>query len=195
MVARLRRRYRKPVRTDDYAAVLKVWVKRYRDPSRARKQVACWMHAVLCQLIPGGGKQADHRRPGGPDPGAGEAARPAGPLAAQLLTDLRSNDIQRRDTQRKLDAAVHVRRLAWTANRMPPRLTVTSSALSSSRPGPPPSMRWSPWWRSMGCASEATGVPASRPRDLSPMSRSRVRRHPIWFGGRGCRPRRPPPRP
>jgi transposase len=36
------------------AAVLKVWSKRYRDLGRARTQVACRLHQVLCELIPGG---------------------------------------------------------------------------------------------------------------------------------------------
>ena len=43
-----------PVRPDDHAAVLKIWAKRHRDLSRARTQVACRLHAVLCELIPGG---------------------------------------------------------------------------------------------------------------------------------------------
>ena len=38
---------------DDHAAVLKVWSKRYRDLGRARTQVACRLHQVLCELIPG----------------------------------------------------------------------------------------------------------------------------------------------
>jgi hypothetical protein len=42
------------VRADDHAAVLKVWAKRHRDLSRSRNQVVCRLHAVLCQLIPGG---------------------------------------------------------------------------------------------------------------------------------------------
>ena len=41
-------------RPDDHAAVLKVWAKRHRDLSRARNQVACRLHAVLCELVPGG---------------------------------------------------------------------------------------------------------------------------------------------
>ena len=39
---------------DDHAAVLKVWSKRYKDLGRARTQVACRLHQVLCELIPGG---------------------------------------------------------------------------------------------------------------------------------------------
>ncbi len=38
--------------------MLKVWSKRHRDLSRSRNQVVCRLHAVLCDLIPGGvGKQ------------------------------------------------------------------------------------------------------------------------------------------
>jgi hypothetical protein len=42
------------VTADDHAAVLKVWSKRHRDLGRARNQVACRLHAVLCELLPGG---------------------------------------------------------------------------------------------------------------------------------------------
>jgi transposase len=99
-----------PVRAEDHAAVLKVWAKRHRDLSRSRNQVVCRMHAVLCQLIPGGvskritaGQAArilDQAEPGG----AAGMARWV--LAEQFLTDLRRIDIQRRDIQRKLAAAV-----------------------------------------------------------------------------------------
>ena len=41
-------------RRDDHAAVLKVWSKRYRDLARVRTQVACRLHQVLCELVPGG---------------------------------------------------------------------------------------------------------------------------------------------
>src|SRR5262250_3273419 len=39
---------------DDHAAVLRVWSKRHKDLGRARTQVACRLHAVLCELIRGG---------------------------------------------------------------------------------------------------------------------------------------------
>jgi transposase len=98
------------VRADDHAAVLKVWAKRHRDLSRSRTQVVCRLHAVLCELVPGGVSKEIH---------AAEAARlldqiqPAGAvqaarreLAGEFLADLRRIDAQRRDTRKKLAVAV-----------------------------------------------------------------------------------------
>ena len=109
-VAALRSAACPQVRADDHAAVLKVWAKRHRDLSRSRNQVACRLHAVLCELIPGGvSKQIraaaaacilEQARPSG----AVQAARHE--LAAEYLADLRRIDAQRRDTRRKLAAAV-----------------------------------------------------------------------------------------
>ena len=53
-VAALRSPVRRRVTAEDHTAVLKVWSKRYRDLGRARTQVACRLHAVLCDLVPGG---------------------------------------------------------------------------------------------------------------------------------------------
>ena len=68
------------------------------------------MHAVLCQLIPGG---VSKRITAGQAARVLEAAEPRGAagmarwqLAAQYLTDLRRIDVQRRDVQWKLAAAV-----------------------------------------------------------------------------------------
>jgi transposase len=97
------------VRADDHAAVLKIWARRHRDLRRARNQVVCRLHAVLCELVPGGSK----RITAGQAARILEAAEPRGAagaarwqLAAQYLTDLRRVDIQRRDIQYKLAAAV-----------------------------------------------------------------------------------------
>ena len=109
-IAALRSTTRREVIADDHATVLKVWAKRHRDLSRARNQIACRLHAVLCELIPGGV----------PDEiTAGHAAkivgqiRPAGPvaearceLAAELLADIRHLDAQRREVKKKLATAV-----------------------------------------------------------------------------------------
>jgi transposase len=99
-----------PVRPDDHAAVLKIWAKRHRDLSRARTQVACRLHAVLCELVPGGlskeicAAQAaailDQAEPGG-------AVRQARlELAAEFTADMRRIDVQLRETRKKLAVAV-----------------------------------------------------------------------------------------
>jgi transposase len=109
-VAALRSAACPPVRAEDHAAVLKIWAKRHRDLSRARNQVVCRMHAVLCQLIPGG---ISKRITAGQAARILDQAEPCGAagmarwvLAGQFLTDLRRIDIQRRDVQAKLAVAV-----------------------------------------------------------------------------------------
>ena len=42
------------VRVEDHATVMKVWAKRHRDLSRHRTRLASRLHAVLCELTPGG---------------------------------------------------------------------------------------------------------------------------------------------
>jgi transposase len=98
------------VTAEDHTAVLKVWSKRYRDLGRTRTQVACRLHAVLADLVPGGfsreitaGQAASmlkRIRPSGP------AARARRELAAEFLADLRRLDAQIRGTRSKLAAAV-----------------------------------------------------------------------------------------
>ena len=68
-VAALRSAARREVQPDDHAAVLKVWSKRHRDLGRSRTQVVCRLHAVLCELVPGGISKAIT---------AGQAARAPG---------------------------------------------------------------------------------------------------------------------
>ncbi len=109
-VAALRSKAPRPVLAEDHAAVLKVWAKRHRDLSRARNQAACRLHAVLCDLVPGG-------IPG--EITAAQAARILGQitprsavaearceLAAEFLADIRHVDAQRREAKKKLAAAV-----------------------------------------------------------------------------------------
>jgi transposase len=117
-IAALRSKAKRPVAAEDYAAVLKVWSKRHRDLSRARNQVACRLHAVLCELVPGGFSK---------EITAGQAARvldavtPSGAiaqarceLAGQFLSDLRNLDVQLRQTKKKLTAAVRASRTTLT---------------------------------------------------------------------------------
>jgi transposase len=109
-IAALRSAACRQVRADDHTAVLKLWSKRHRDLGRSRNQVACRLHAVLCELVPGGiGKEitASHAAR------LLEAAEPAGPaeiarwqLASDFLQDLRRLDEQMKQTKKKLAAAV-----------------------------------------------------------------------------------------
>ena len=109
-IAALRSTARREVAAEDHAVVLKVWSKRHRDLGRARTQVTCRLHAVLCELIPGGiakditaAKAADaleQIKP--PDPVALARCE----LATEFLADLRRIDTQLRDTKKRLAVAV-----------------------------------------------------------------------------------------
>src|SRR6516165_2815121 len=109
-VAALRSPTRREVIADDHATVLKVWAKRHRDLSRARNQAACRLHAVLCDLVPGGIADeitADRAaRILGQIKPAGPAAQARRELAAELLADIRHLDAQRREIKKKLGTAV-----------------------------------------------------------------------------------------
>ena len=98
------------MRPDDHATVLKVWSKRHRDLSRARNQVVCRLHAVLCDLIPGGVSKAIRAAAAAR---VLEQARPSGAvqqarheLAVEFLADLCRIDAQLRETRKKLATAV-----------------------------------------------------------------------------------------
>jgi len=109
-VAALRSAAVREARPDDHAAVLKIWSKRYRDLGRTRTQVVCRLHAVLCELVPGGISKAIT---------AGQAAQALGSitppdavaaarceLAAAFIDDLRGIDARIRETRKKLAVAV-----------------------------------------------------------------------------------------
>jgi transposase len=95
-----------PVRPDDHATVLKIWAKRHHDLSRSRNQVACRLHAALCELVPGGlakeitAAQADQILAGAGPLGAVQQAR------AELVADLRRVDALLKETKKKLAIAV-----------------------------------------------------------------------------------------
>ncbi len=117
-VAALRSRSSREVVADDHAAVLKVWSKRHRDLARNRNQVACRLHAVLCDLVPGGhpreisAAQATRILESAAPSGAVALARAE--LAAEFLADLRHLDAQLRDTRKKLAVAVRASRTTLT---------------------------------------------------------------------------------
>jgi transposase len=109
-VAALRSPGVREARPDDHAAVLKVWSKRHRDLGSTRTQVVCRLHAVLCELVPGGvGKKiiaahAARLLESVTPPDAVAAARCE--LAAALLEDLHRIDGQLRETRKKPGTAV-----------------------------------------------------------------------------------------
>jgi len=110
-VAALRSPAVKPVAAEDHQAVMKVWAKRHRDLGRARTQVVCRLHAVLCDLVPGGGiskelsvGKAEKVLAEIEPEGAVASARYQ--LAEAFIDDLRRLDEQIRDTKKRITAAV-----------------------------------------------------------------------------------------
>ena len=95
---------------EDHAAVLKVRARRHRDLARSRNQVACRLHAVLCDLVPGGHrKEITAARAAtilGQVSPASAVATARVELAAAFLEDLRRLDAQLRATNKKLAAVV-----------------------------------------------------------------------------------------
>ena len=109
-VAALRSPHVPEVRAEDHAAVMKVWAKRHRDLSRQHNRVACRLHSVLCDLVPGGitgeisPAQATRLLDGIEPHGAVAAARHQ--LAVELVDDLVRLNTQRREARRRIVAAV-----------------------------------------------------------------------------------------
>jgi transposase len=109
-IAALRSKTLREVQAEDHTAVMKLWAKRHHDLGRTRTQVACRLHAVLCELVPGGiAKQItaaqattvlEQTEP------SGAAALARYELAVEFLEDLRRVDRQMRDTKRRVAAAV-----------------------------------------------------------------------------------------
>ena len=95
---------------EDQPMVMRVWARRYHDLGRLRTQLLCRLHAVLCELIPGGfGKELT----------AGQAIEVLDrilaespvtqaklELAREMVVDLQRIDAQRRDARRRTARAV-----------------------------------------------------------------------------------------
>jgi transposase len=117
-VAALRSTTPRAVRAEDHTAVMKLWVHRHRDLARARNQLACRLHALLCDLVPGGiggeirASKVDlllqDIEPDGP------VAAARAELAAELLADLRRLDEQLADSKKRLAAVVAASRTTTT---------------------------------------------------------------------------------
>jgi transposase len=178
-VAALRSRVCREVIADDYPAVLKVWSKRHRDLARTRNQVACRLHAVLCDLVPGGHPKeisaAQAARILAQASPCGAVALARAELAAEFLADLRHLDVQLCGTRKKLAAPVRASGTSLTqvfgvgpviagtiigdvgdVARFPAATTsppITAPHRSKCRPGT---------GRSTGCPCAATGVSTTR---------------------------------
>jgi transposase len=110
-VAALRSPAVKPAAVEDHQAVMKLWAKRHRDLGRARTQLVCRLHALLCELVPGGGiskelsvGKANSVLAGIDAEGAVASARVE--LAEAFIDDLGRIDEQIRDTKKRIAAAV-----------------------------------------------------------------------------------------
>jgi transposase len=109
-IAALRSPSPKEVGVEDHAAVMKLWARRHRNLSSTRTQIACRLHAVLCDLVAGGvpdeiyaGKAAELLAGVEPD-NAIAAARVE--LAAELVEDLRRVDGQIAESKKRLEQVV-----------------------------------------------------------------------------------------
>src|SRR5215216_6828378 len=106
------------VQGEDHAAVMKVWAKRHRELSSHRTRVACRLHAVLCELLPGGlageitAAQATRLVDAVEPESAVQAARHE--LGLELITDLSRLDAQLRDNRRRIAAAVEASKTTVT---------------------------------------------------------------------------------
>ena len=110
-VAALRSKDVPRVSLEDQAAVMKLWSKRRHDLGALRTQVVCRLHAVLCELVPGGmpGKEVSAaqaaRALGAVEP-TGAVAQARWELAMDFLADLRRIDTQMLETKKRLEVAV-----------------------------------------------------------------------------------------
>jgi transposase len=109
-VAALRARDLREVSSEDDTAVLRVWARRYHDLGSLRTQAVCRLHAVLCELVPGGfskrisAPQAIRVLDGLVVHGA--IAQTRLDLARDLVEDLQRIDAQRREVKRRTSRAV-----------------------------------------------------------------------------------------
>jgi transposase len=112
-VAALRARELRLGTVEDQTSVMRVWTRRYHDLGRLRTQLLCRLHAVLCEVVPGGFRK---ELPAGQAIAILDSIVAQSPvtqtkleLARDLVVDLQRLDAQRRDARRR------------TGGRSPPR--------------------------------------------------------------------------
>ncbi|MGH9287951.1 MAG: IS110 family transposase [Acidimicrobiales bacterium] len=109
-IAALRSASPKEVGVEDHAAVMKLWARRHRNLSSIRTQVACRLHAVLCELVGGGVPDEIYAEKAASlladvEPGSAVAAARV-ELAEELLDDLRRVDRQIAESKKRLEQVV-----------------------------------------------------------------------------------------
>jgi transposase len=108
-VAALRSPARHQVRADDHAVVLRVWSRRHRQLSSLRTQAACRLHAVLCEITPGGVPKVITANRAAAILGVHEPDSPVArawhDLAEEHLADLRRIDALPGQARKKLTVA------------------------------------------------------------------------------------------
>jgi transposase len=109
-VAALRSPACQQVRADDHAVVLRVLSRRHRQLSSLRTQAACRLHAVLCEITPGGVPRNITANRAAAILGAHHPDNPAGQawhdLAEDHLADLRRIDTKLSEARKKITVAV-----------------------------------------------------------------------------------------
>jgi transposase len=109
-VAALRSPHCHQARADDHALVLRVWSRRHRQLASLRTQAACRLHAVLCEIIPGGVPKNITANRAAAILSSHQAADAAGQawhdLAEEHLDDLRRIDAKHGEARKKIAAAV-----------------------------------------------------------------------------------------
>ncbi len=117
-VAALRTHAARDVVAEDDTAVMRVWSRRYRDLGSLRTQLVCRLHALLCDLVPGGfprqisAAQAIQVLADITAHGPVAAARLE--FAHDLVADLQRIDEQRREVKRRLTRTVAASKTSLT---------------------------------------------------------------------------------
>lgn len=109
-IAALRAPALPPLVADDHNAVMRLWARRYRDLASLRTQAICRLHALVRELVPGGGhtRLRTSQAIALIDRIVAEtpAAQAKLELARELIDDLVRIDAQRRDAHRRTAQAV-----------------------------------------------------------------------------------------
>jgi transposase len=109
-IAALRAKGLPVVRREDHVEVMKIWVSRRRELQRTNNRIANRLHAVLCELVPGGlsGPISPAKAERILDQvHAGDAVTAARlELAQEILEDLRRNNRQRRELVKRIAQVV-----------------------------------------------------------------------------------------